>query len=227
MPRFVLALAALAPLAGCAGSIQTDEVDGFGTVASAVWLFNDDSNTHQIVLTNVVGACGKFQAYYEAYDEFEDAAADLGLDDLDDYCEEMEEPSKNLATSADALYHEGAHYLTLTLSDGGDTEPDDEEYEVGDDPGVYGALTYIENSPYAAVLQDYDPDAEDWLCGVDEDDVEQDQDSWALDDGALEVTAVNDEANVSGRFEGELADDGGDDAGNITFSFTATYCEVG
>jgi hypothetical protein len=224
MARF--ALIPLLALTACAGSVTVEEIDGFGGVASALWVYDDDANAHTIRLTNVVGGCAKLQAIREAEEEFEDALGDIGFNDLDDYCEIMEEPTKRAAEAGTAAYHEGAHWLTLSV-DGGD-EPDDDTYEVDGDPFVAGYIQYFENSPYEAALSDYDPDEEnDALCGIDSDDLEFDTDDWALDDGELEITAVNDEANASGTFEGELVDPEGDNEGDIRFSFTATYCEIG
>lgn len=225
MFRLVLPLFALT---GCAGSVALEEVDGFGPVASAVWVYYDDWDAHGILLTNVTDACGKMQAQYEAVEE----ETDVMLDHLGegDYCEETAEAQIAAARAGDALYHEGAHWLSIELSEDGDSEPDEEEYEVGGDPRVSGLLMYVENSPYAAKVDQFDPESDDaFHCGVDPDDKETDTDSWRLSDGDLEITNVNDEKTVSGRFEGELEEsgDGGDSAGDIAFDFTATYCEIG
>ncbi len=223
-----IGLLSLFALTACGGSVSLEEVDGFGGVASAVWLYNDDNDTHRIILTNVAGACGKLQAKYEADDAFADAFADLGPNDLNDYCEVMEEPSMDVARADDALYHEGAHHLTFWVLDGGDTEPDDDEYEVGGDPAVDGNLYYYESSPGRAAQEQYDPEAEDDIfCGVDEDDLELDADSWYLSDGELVIEDVVDEQSVRGTFEGELEQSNGKGAGDILFDFTATYCEIG
>lgn len=227
MSRFVLA-SVLAPLllAGCAGSVTTEEVDGFGPVVAATWVYLDDSDYHYVVLSNVPGYCGKLQAFYEAQEDWLDAVNDLTINDLDEYCEVLEEPSLDLARAGNALIFEGAHYLSFSVREDGDSEPEEEEYEVGGDPAVDGSLRYHENSPYQAVLEDYDPDDDDINCGVDEDDLVTRTDDWYLEDGDLEITAVNDEATVAGRFEGELAEPGGKGEGDISFSFSATFCEI-
>jgi hypothetical protein len=224
--RSMLALV-LAPLVGCAGSVTVDEVDGFGMVASAVWFHYDDSDWHQVVLSNVPGLCQKTQALQDAYDEVEDASEDIGTNEMDEYCAILEGPTRDFARAANAISHEGAHYLSFVVSEGGDTEPDDDTYEVGGDPSVSISATYWENSPYAAILADYDPEEDDYDCGLDGDDLEPSTDTWSADEGELDITVVNDEASLRATFEGELIDPDGDDAGDIKGSFTATYCEVG
>lgn len=224
MRRFAPCLPLLA-LVGCAGSVSLEEVDTFGGAASAVWVHWDESEYDSILLTNVGGACGKWQAYAQAQADYADATEDI---DEDDWCEEAEAPSKDLARATNALFHEGVHALTLTVFGGGTTEPDEDTYEVLDLTALlYGQMTYYESSPAEAVLRDWDPsdDLEDG-CGVDDDDLELDSTTWALSDGDLEIDSVNDEKGLSGTLDGELTDDDGDNAGDIDATFSATWCEV-
>lgn len=217
---------ALLPLVACGGSVTLEDVDGFGVVASAVWLHEDDTDSHQLVLSNVSGLCERMNAVQEAYDDYEDALEDLGTNDMDEYCAVMEEPTLALARATDAIGHDGAHFLSFTVYQDGDTEPDEETYDVGGDPSVQVSVTYWENSPSASILSDYDADADDTDCGVDADDLEASVDTWTADDGELDITALNDEASLRAVFEGELVDPDGDGAGDIAAQFTATYCEI-
>lgn len=224
MRRFAPCLPLLA-LVGCAGSVTLEDVDSFGGGASAVWFHSDDSNYDSILLTNVVGACGKWQAYAQAQEDYADATEDI---DADDWCEEAEAPTKAFARATNALFHEGVHSLSLTVFGDGTTVPDEDTYEVLDLTALlYGQMTYYESSPSAAILRDWDPsDDLDDGCGVDEDDLELDSTTWILSDGELEIDAVSDEKGLQATLDGELVDDDGDDAGTITAVMSATWCEV-
>ncbi|MES2643945.1 MAG: hypothetical protein V4850_30935 [Myxococcota bacterium] len=213
-------------LAGCAGSVQLEELAPFGGAASAVWLHWDDSNYDSVVLTNVPNACAKWVAFAETT---KDLAQEIDDFDQDDFCEESHDLTMAVARAGDALFHEGVHTLSLGVYEGGSTEPDEETYEVGDNKrSLSGTLTYYENSPYAAYLADWDVDEDrDDNCGVDYDDLETKTDQWTLDDGELEVGRLMDERSLSARLAGDLKDrDDDDDAGEIRASFTATWCEV-
>ena len=188
-------------------------------------MYDSDYDTHSILLTNIAGACPKLQASRDANDD----VADEYLDQLgsNDFCADMEEPAMAAAKAANAIQFEGAHYLTLTVYDRGDTEPDEDTFEVDGDPAVAGSLVYYENSPWKAVIDEYDPDDDGLDCGVDSDDTEVDTDGWVLSDGELEIKSVENEKSVMGNFEGALDDQSGDSSGDIKFGFTATYCELG
>ncbi|MDP2314104.1 MAG: hypothetical protein Q8P41_14475 [Pseudomonadota bacterium] len=212
-------------LVGCAGSVQVEDIDPFGAAASAVWFHWDDSDYDSLLLTNVMGACGKWQAYAEASKELDDAVEDM---DENDYCEDAKEPSLAVARIANDLFHEGTHMLALTVYEDGSTEPEEETYEVGDPrQALGGTVTYYGASPYAAILADWDED-EDWEdnCGIDTDDLDADIDSWSLSDGELELLSVKDEGAAAGALEAELVDEDGDRDGDISARFTATWCEV-
>ncbi|MDP2310889.1 MAG: hypothetical protein Q8P18_33025 [Pseudomonadota bacterium] len=215
----------LLAMSGCAGSVQLEEVDPFGGAASAVWLHWDDSEFDSIVLTNVPGACAKWQAYADTANDLYDAVEDI---DEDDYCEDAMEPSLAAARAADALFHEGAHTLSLAVYEGGSTEPEEDTYEVGGTTrALGGTLIYYENSPYAAVLADWDADDDyEDNCGIDQDDLETETDRWTLSEGELDFGQVTDERSASAYLEGDLDDDDGDDAGEIIAKFTASWCEI-
>jgi hypothetical protein len=224
MARFTLL--SLSLLAGCS-SVSLEEVDPFGGVASALWVHFDDADSHQIILSNVAGGCGRLQAAAEAEAAYWEAVESLDVGDLDDYCAELEEPFLAYADAMSKVYYPGAHILTLGVSDGGDTEPDDDTYEVGESPSLSGSMAYVEEDVYAEFIEDYDADGGFGSdCGVDLAKVNGAADYWSLVEGELEITAVNDEKSLSGKLEGELEDDDGDNAGDIRVSVSATYCEV-
>lgn len=225
MYRFARLLPVLA-LFGCS-TVSAEDIDGFGIVWSSLWVHidADDYESHSVMLTNVPGACGLIQDYWDASKELTEELEDL--DDYDDYCEDMQEYYENAATAADALYHEGSNFVSITVYDDEyDTEPSDEKYEVGDsDAGLSAGITFYTESPYASILDDWDED-EDYEegCGVDSEDDYADY--WALEDGEFDIAAVNDEASLSGQLEGDLIDDDGDDAGEINVGVSATWCDI-
>ncbi|MFN7147579.1 MAG: hypothetical protein ACK4YP_27675, partial [Myxococcota bacterium] len=155
---------------------------------------------------------------------WEEAAEDVGFD-FDDYCTDMKEPTFELADAALALYHPGANFLSLSVSDDGDSAPERGTYEVGD--GLSGSMAYYEETRYERILENWDEDAgiEDG-CGLDDDDFEDDVEFLSLEDGELEITGFADERSAAGRLDGELSDEGGDDEGEIAASFTASFCEI-
>lgn len=215
----------LLALVGCAGSVFVEDLDPFGGAASAIWLHDDDS--HLLMLSNVGGLCAKWQNYLEVVEDAWDDVADLDVSD-DDYCQEAREPMFAYARAGDALYHEGAHYLTLQVRDDDGTEPSEDTYEVGGDKkALGGSVTYFGESAYSAILSDWDvKDDFEGNCGLSLRDFESESDTWSLDEGELEITRVADERGVSGRLEGELVDRDGDDEGEIAARFSASYCEI-
>lgn len=223
----ICCLIPLLALVGCAGSVAVEDLDPFGGAASAVWFHWDDSDYDSIVLSNVVGLCGKWTAYVETAEELEDAAEDLDVFD-NDYCEEAMEPMFRHARAAEALFHDGAHYLELGVREGDRSEPDEDTYEVdGDKRSLSGTVSYLGESAWSNILAEWDPeeDFEDG-CGLSASDLESDIDLWYLDEGELEIGQVADERVVGGRLEGELADSDGSDEGEIKASFSASWCEI-
>jgi hypothetical protein len=211
-------------LSGCAASIQADEIDPFGMGASAAWVhWNGDFEYDTIILSNVGDVCGKLEALQEAADDYADAAEDI---DKDDYCEEARVPAQKWARIADSLYHDGAHFVQFTVNEDLTLQPDEGTFEVGDlRDGLSGNVTYYTNDPFKSYLQDWDPD-EDYEddCGVDIDDA--DTDYWLFQEGQVEFTTVEDEQVAKGKLEVDLAEDDGDDAGELTSNFTAGWCEI-
>lgn len=217
-------LALLPLLAGCAGSVALKEAEPFGLVASALWLRYEDSEAEGLVLSNVPGACGKYQRFADASEAWQDAAEDVGFD-FDDYCTDMKEPTLELAAAGQALFPPGANYLTLSVFDDGETTPERGTYKVG--KGLSGNVAYYEDTRYGRILENWDEDADfEDGCGLDDDDFEDDVEYLSLDDGELEITGFADERSAAGRLEGDLQDESGDDEGEIAASFTAVYCEI-
>ena len=86
-----------------------------------------------------------------------------------------------------------------------------------------GAVTPENPSGAASLSWDPDDDYED-NCGVDTDD--GDTDHWNFVDGQVEFDKVEDEQVATGKLEVDLNEDDGDDAGELTASFTASWCEI-
>ena len=191
MVSFALALSLLT---GCGGSVVVDEADPFGIAMSAIWIEHSDSEYEEIVVSNVVGLCGKMQAVVEVQEDYLDALEDA-LEDLDSYCEEMEEPSQELARAMQGLNAVGNKFLRMRpTTEDGDPEVDEDKFEVGDSPGLGGGLSYVLEDQTTSILVDWDPD-EDWDdgCGIDEVDDEDLADVWYLDEGSeLEITNLTD-----------------------------------
>ncbi len=226
MVRIARSISLLA-LVGCAGSVSVEDLDPFGGAASAVWFHSSESGQDFLMLSNVGGVCAKTQAYLEIYEEAWNDIADLDLTDSD-YCEQAKEPIFAYARAGDALYHEGAHYLSLGVFDADGSVPEEDTYEVGDpERALGGSVTYFGESPYANILDKWDvkEDLEDG-CGLSASDYDSDNESWTLADGDLEFTRVADERSAAGRLDGELIGDDGGDEGDITASFTASWCEL-
>ena len=230
MHRFLRILPLIALIApGCAGSVKVDEIEGFGLVTSALWIHLEDGKAegHSFILANQSGLCDSLTSYYEAVAEFNDAVEDA---DMDSFCEDMEEPYQDFADASSTINNEGARYVTFSVNDDGESEPNEDSYDVGDDPGVNGGVTYYEGDPTSDLLEDYDPDADlADNCGMDtEYDAEDYYEAWAFDDGSLEITGVSDEDSVKGDLEVDLitADEDGDDAGTLVAGFTASYCHI-
>ena len=211
-------------LSGCAASVQADEIDPFGAGASAAWIHWDgDFDYDSIVIANVGGFCDKLLALQEAADEYADEAEDI---DKDDYCEEARAPAQKWARIADSLWHEGTHLIEFSVNEDLDITPDEGTFEVGDlRSGLSGGVTYYQDSPYESYLKDWDPDDDyEDNCGVDTDD--GDTDHWNFVDGQVEFDKVEDEQVATGELEVDLNEDDGDDAGELTASFTASWCEI-
>ena len=218
---------ALSLLTGCGGSVVVDEADPFGVAWSALCVDHKDSEYESIVVSNVVGLCGKLQAAAEAYKDYEDAYEDAA-EDPDSYCEEMEEPTQEYYRATQGLNAVGNKALSLGVAnEDGDPEVDEDTFQVGDLPALSGGLSYVLEDITTSVLVDWDPD-EDWddNCGVDEVDFEDMYDFWVLDEGSeLEISNLTD-ASFAATLDGDLLDADGDDAGTITGSFSPIYCEV-
>lgn len=218
---------ALSLLTGCGGSVVVDEADPFGAAWSAVWVDHKDSEYESIVVSNVVGLCGKLQAQAEAYKDYEDEFENA-LEDIDNFCEDMEEPTKTYARASAGLNAVGNKFLTMGVAtEDGDPEVDEDTFQVGDLPGLSGGLTYVLEDNTASLLADWDPDDDaDDNCGADELDYEDAYDFWVLDEGSeLEINNLTD-SSFSATLDGDLLDVDGDDAGSITGSFSPIYCEV-
>ncbi len=233
MSHFIRLLPVLALLApGCAGSVKVDEIESFGLVTSAIWIHleTDDFESHSIVLSNQSGLCTSLESYYSAYQEFEDAVEEAS-ENIDDFCEEMEEPYADYADASSTVNSDGARYLNIAVNNDGESEPEEEEYEVGDDPGFGGGITYYTGDLLSDQLEDFDPDGDAAdNCGVDPEDFDAEDyyEAWFFDDGDLAISSVSDEDSVKGEFTVDLvtADEDEDDAGTATGKFSATYCHI-
>ncbi len=214
-----------------AGEVRLDELDSFGTVRSSVWFHDEDADVDSLVLANVPDLCGKQQAYEEAVSDYFAFAEDA---DDDDFCEDGYPYIVAIAEVARGIWSEGAHFVRLSVTKDESLEiEDDGEYEwealdagetVGDDAAFDGVVQYWEGDPWEEFRSDWDEDgdrADD--CGAA---LDVDFDSWRLDDGTLDITALQDEGALEATLTGELEDGDGDDAGEITASFTATWCEI-
>ncbi len=239
--KHIGALALLVFASGCRGSVKLDEVDGFGTVWSSVWFMTeyDDYDAHGITLSNVMGVCGKQQKINEEYedilDNIEELQEDTDFADSEEVCEYYLSSALNYAELYDPMYPKGASYLSIGLSDDeGESEPDEEEYEMGEEFSFgLGISYYPEGNPYriqADILGSLDCDDDDWVEDYEdemEDYYDDNEDSyWYAEDGSVEITTVNDERSVKGTYEVDLLDFEGDDAGEATGSFSAKFCEL-
>lgn len=215
----------LLSLVGCSGSIALEDAEPFGRTASAVWIHFEDSVRDSIVLTNVPNACKKLQTWAEAKNEHDHLLANL---DMSSYCEDAEEEALAEARASDALWHKGAHILTIDVFADETTEPKEETYDVGDDePRLSANMVYLKSSPYKAVPRHWDPTDElEDKCGVDDDYTQTMQDSWTLNKGEFDVEEIEKGEWVQGRLEGQLRDEDGDKAGDIEATFTANWCPV-
>lgn len=228
--RRILSLLLLAPLAACS-SVKPEDLDGFGLVMSSVRYTQDygEYDMETVVLTNVSGYCRKEQAFQEAYQEWIDANEDAIEGDAEDYCSDMYEPTIAMADEGRKLVYAGANYMSLYVED----SFDDDGYEIGEDIGA--SVSYITEDPYDVILEDFDEDGEIevnddgtyTICGVE---TEDDGDFYLAEKGDVEVTTAKDEGTAAGSFELDLVeytDDGDtDDAGELTGSFRASWCDI-
>lgn len=225
MLRRMLPLLAL-PLAACAGSVETDALDdGFGAVWSSVRLHGTETDSESIVLTNVMGACGKLQTYNELYVAFMEEVEDM---DAEDYCSDAMEPALALAKAGDSLYYEGAKYLSVYPLDG--EEWNDDGYDIPEDAG--GGITEYTDSSYAGWADDWDEDG-DWEdgCGIDSQDAWDIYNVFAMEKGEVNIDSAENESRASGDLEADLLEVDletyeTDDAGEVTATFSAVYCEI-
>jgi hypothetical protein len=221
----------LAALTGCAGSVKLSDQDAFGGVSSATWFhynYTEGHDSDTIQLTNIGGMCDKTQAYYDAYKEFDKAGNDADPTSSS-YCGDIEDSFRDWAQAADAIFHDGVHFVQMSTIKGDSTVPEADTYDVGGEShGLVGTVNYLDKSPFSDALDDFDPDAQaNDFCGVDLSALtDTPGDAWAIDDGSLDITSVTEDKALKGELDGSIADDDGDDAGDIAASFNATYCEI-
>jgi hypothetical protein len=212
-------------LGGCGATVETDAIDGgFGIAWTAVRMHIEveGEDTEQLTISTVVDYCTAYQRLIDALDELQEAADDA---DEDDYCEDLAEPVEEFAAAAEAAGPEGSRAIHAYVADG---EFDDDDYEFGEDAS--GSMVAI-NEDRAAPFRDWDEDEDpEDNCGLDEDDMEdlgEDNEYFRLE-GDLEIASVEDEGPMSGTLDAQAIDEDedDDDAGDVTATFTATYCEI-
>jgi len=222
----------LAVLTGCAGSVKVSDQDAFGGVSSASWVhmnYKDTDDNDGIELVNVGGLCGKTQDYWDAYNELDKAVNDADVTSSS-FCKDIKDALLAYTQAGDAIIHDGVHVVALSTAKGGSSVPEADTYDVGGETkGLYGSVTYYDKDPFADATDDFDEDAQgNDGCGVDFAGLFTDSpgDTWTLDDGSLEITTLTDEKSLKGSLDASMVDDDGDDAGDITATFTASYCDV-
>lgn len=217
----LIGLVALLGLTGCPASVTAEGMDeGFGMAFGAAWIHADagKDESDSIVIANYGDVCVKTEAYYEAYEEFEDAATDVLSKD---YCENIEEPYLAWIDASAALLFDGAKVVSIGFSG----ELNDKEYDFDDD--AFGSVSEVTDAPWEDMKDDFDPDG-DVTDGCGSGTIDTDfGDSWSLTDGSVEITALTDEASASGTIDARMEEnDKGGDKSDFTASFGAAWCEI-
>jgi hypothetical protein len=237
MSRTPRLLPLLVLLGGCSGKVKMSEADGFGMVWSSVWVSEDDSDDAQsIVLSNVTGVCRKMQKAAEEtkeyYDEIEDEYEDLDYDDEEEVCEFYQGMFSQYAKIYKPLYPKNAHYLSMSFRDeDGRADVDEGTWEAdrdADERFSMGIDYYGAGSPFQLLADIIDCDDDDWYDAYEDayDEFEDEYQSWGADDGEVDITKVRDEKKAKGTFDVELIDEDGDDDGEATGKFSASWCEI-
>ncbi|MDP2315740.1 MAG: hypothetical protein Q8P41_22775 [Pseudomonadota bacterium] len=225
MPR--LSLVALPLLVGCGGTMTIEGLDAFGTMWSAMWIHYDSGSFEYdaLELTNLSDGCEKLTAYYDAAEAAIEATDGLPSEG---WCIAAHGPYEAWAKAGDALVHDGAHYVDLSLFHGAETAPVEATFGVDNSAHLLsGVVTYMESSPYETFLADWDTSASyEESCGIDEASLEGRADVVNLSAGSLELANVEDEAFAAGRLDGELSGSNRELVGTIEATFRATWCEV-
>ncbi len=214
-------LVGLLGLTGCPASVTAEGIDeGFGMAFGAAWIHTDagEEESDSIVIANYGDICPKYEAYYQAYSEFEDSALDVLSKD---YCENIEEPFLAWIDAAAAIGFDGAKIVSISFL--GDLN--DKEYDFDDD--AYGSVSEVSDAPWEDFANDFDTDGDITDgCGIGTMDTDY-GDVWSLTDGSVEITALADEASASGTVDARMQDTGkGDDKSGFTASFGAGWCEI-
>lgn len=203
------------------GSIDVDAIGAFDEVRSAVWVHTGigGNGLEAILLTNVSDYCEKARSMWDAVDDYEDARDDI---DDEDYCEEAREPTMEYVAAVEALYSEGAFYLSVGLPP--DEELEEDDYDLDDEDAFGRVYAYLINP--ADRYEDWDENGDkDDDCGMDAVD-EDSYDEWSFDYGGLVVDALEPRETAEGNISGGLLDDDEDEDGEVEADFVAAWCEL-
>jgi hypothetical protein len=207
-------------LLGCPASVTAEAVDGgFGFGWSATWVVYQygKAESEGIMLSNVLGYCDKQTKAYDAMSAFYERSQEL---EGKSKCSEIETETRDYFGAWEAMYFEGANYASGAPV--GDMETG--EFELGRKASF--SVVALTNSPYAGILDAFDPDETISAgCGVEDEGDDPDSDEWVVKDGDLVIDALADETSLSGSVEGEMVQQG-DEQGAFAASFTASYCEI-
>lgn len=209
-------------LAGCPAGVSAEAIDGgFGLGISALYLKVDggDYESESVVISTEFGTCEKLATYYEAWEDFYKAAADVMAED---YCEDLADPFAAYVESVQSLYPVGARSVSLGTAEG---DFDTEKYDMPDEAS--GVVTVVDETPYEDALDDFDADGSVMDgCGLGEDGLDDGSATyWALE-GDLDITTAEKDGPVAGTVDADMIDEDGDEDGAFTASFTATLCEI-
>lgn len=207
-------------LGGCAASLSAEGMEaGFGPGLSAAHLtmVSSDFRVDVVTISSVLDYCGKQRDYVKAYDEYLERAKDA---DEDHYCADMEAMTRALAAAGEALAPAGSKSAELSVLG---------EFETGEHPfgaGVSGRVSYVIESPYAGLMDDYDASgsAQDG-CGRGTTD-EAESENWYIDDGVLQLDTAEAEGAVVGTVDAHMQDVEGHANGAFTGTFSAVWCDV-
>ncbi|MES2642991.1 MAG: hypothetical protein V4850_26135 [Myxococcota bacterium] len=229
LPRSALCTlraAALAFLAGCSGTATIEGLDPFGVVWSASWFRFDDGGFayDQLQLTNEPDSCERVTAFYAARASAVRATAALPEEG---WCASARAPYQAWAAAGDAVLHDGAHFIDLSLFHGSETAPIEATFGVDDSTHLLsGLVTYVQSNPYRTFLEDWDEEGTPGSCGIDEASLTGLAVVASLSQGTLDLRNVEDEAFAAGRLHGDLEDIASDATATIDATFRASWCEV-
>lgn len=237
--RQTMGVMALVLAWGCGpGGIQTSEkIDDMRNVRSATWIEwqreieGPDEVWHEFVMSSHGGLCKDLQKMTpDLADAFDDLLSELDRADTDqEECNALEDFYEQAAEITDPMFRQPLTTLSLTLRDKDDDREDRPPEDVFDqgidnDPYFLGTLAVTEANPYAELAEvaaDCPGDLEDELIQA----LRRNRDWYEVDRGEVEAIERGDEAYRL-LLDGEIEDDDGDDAGDITARGTFAYCPV-